>query len=312
MARFDLQGHRGARGLKPENTLPAFEAAFDAGVTTVETDIHLTRDGIPVLFHDPAVTEKLCRVLPKATAPDPFAHPLVRTLSLVQLRAYRADINPDPGRFPQQDSTVTPLAEAFGKERELDPFAIPTLADLFAFVTSYGGRLGRLVEKTEEQRDRALDIRFDLELKRVPFHPETIGDDFAGESPALLEKRVVEEIRNAKMVDRCLVRSFDHRAVRAARTLEPRLTGSVLIAETAPVAPSRLARRADAQVYCPDYHFVDRVVVENCHEKGIRVVPWTVNEPEAWNRLLEWGVDGITTDYPDRLAAVLRSRKIPF
>src|SRR5439155_25744116 len=135
-------------------------------------------------------------------------------------------------------------------------------ADRIAFVTSYAGKLGRLLEKTEEQRDRALDIRFDLELKRVPFQPETIGDDFDGESPALLEKRIVEEIRKAKMLERCQVRSFDHRAVRAARKLEPRLSASVLIAEMAPVAPARLARRADAQVYCPDYRFLDRLQVE--------------------------------------------------
>ena len=82
MKRFDLQGHRGARGLKPENTLPSFEAALDAGVTSIETDIHLTKDGIPVLFHDAAVNEKLCRLLPKSEAPDPFGRPLVRSLTL--------------------------------------------------------------------------------------------------------------------------------------------------------------------------------------------------------------------------------------
>ena len=310
--RFDLQGHRGARGLKPENTLPSFEAAFDAGVTTVETDIHLTSDGAPVLFHDAFVSERVCRLLPKTTGVDPFARPLIRALTLAQLRAYRADINPDPARFPTQDASVTPLVAAFGQERGMDPFAIPTLADLFAFVIAYSGRLGRLAEKTDEQRDRVLDIRFDLELKRVPFHPETIGDQFNGDSPALLEKRVVEEVRKAKVVDRCQVRSFDHRSVRAARKLEPSLSASVLIAETAPVAPARLARRADAQIYCPDYHFLDQQLVRICHEKGIRVVPWTVNEPHEWEQLLIWGVDGITTDYPDRLAAVLRERKIAF
>src|ERR1043166_3498370 len=70
-ARFDLQGHRGARGLKPENTLPSFEVAFDSGVSTVETDVHLTRDGVPVLFHDGTVSERLCRLVPGSAAPDP-------------------------------------------------------------------------------------------------------------------------------------------------------------------------------------------------------------------------------------------------
>ena len=222
------------------------------------------------------------------------------------------DINPDPLRFPTQDTATPPLSQLFAEEHQLDAYAIPTLADLLAFATCYAGALGRQAGKTDEQRQKVEQVRFDLELKRVPFHPETIGDQFDGESPALLEKRVVEEIRKASAVEHALVRSFDHRSVRAVRRLEPRLRASILIAETAPVAPARLVRRADAQIYCPDYRFLDRTQIQQCHAKGIRVVPWTINEPEDWMRLLDWGVDGITTDYPDRLAAVLRARGISF
>src|SRR5262249_10726268 len=107
---FDLQGHRGARGLKPENTLPSFETAFDGGVTTIETDVHLTADGVPILCHDPFISERLCRRLPGSDAPDPAAQPLVSTLTLAQLRSYAADHNPAPQRFPDQDAAVTPLA----------------------------------------------------------------------------------------------------------------------------------------------------------------------------------------------------------
>jgi glycerophosphoryl diester phosphodiesterase len=309
---FDLQGHRGARGLKPENTLPGFEIAFDIGVTSVETDIHLTSDGVPVLYHEGAISERLCRLLPKITGPDPFGRPPVRSLTLAQLRTYRADINADPMRFPTQDSATSKLAQLFANERQLDPYAIPTLADLFDFAAAYAATLGRLALKTKEQRARAGQVRFDLELKRVPFQPETIGDDFDGESPALLEQEVVKEIRKAKVVERTQVRSFDHRSVRAVRKLEPGVGASVLIAETAPVAPARIARRADAQTYCPDYRFLDRAQIQLCHARGIRVIPWTVNEPAEWARLLDWGVDGITTDYPDRLAEVLRQRGIAF
>jgi glycerophosphoryl diester phosphodiesterase len=312
MKRFDLQGHRGARGLKPENTFAGFEVALDAGVTSIETDVHLTRDDVPVLFHDAAISEKLCRLLPKGQAPDPFSRPLVRSLTLAQLHQYRADINADPLRFATQDTVVPPLTLLFVKEHDLDPYAIPTLADLFAFATAYAGRPGRLADKTDEQRAKADQVRFDLELKRIPFRPETIGDNFNGDSPALLEKRVVEIVRQAQLVGRTQVRSFDHRSVRALRKLEPGLTTAVLIAETAPVAPTRLARRAEAQVYCPDYESLDQLQVLQCHGKDIRVVPWTVNEPEEWARLVEWRVDGITTDYPDRLATWLRSRRITF
>src|SRR5438552_6993693 len=104
MASFDLQGHRGARGLKPENTLPSFEVALDLGVTSIETDVHLTRDGLPLLIHDAAIHSGLCRLLPGSTAPDPVSRPLVRTLTVAELRGYRADQNPDVERFAHQDA----------------------------------------------------------------------------------------------------------------------------------------------------------------------------------------------------------------
>src|SRR5262249_27086109 len=99
---------------------------------------------------------------------------------------------------------------------------------------------------------------------------------------------------------------FDHRSVRVVRRLEPRLTTAVVVAGTAPVSPVQLVRDADAQIYCPDYQFLDQALVQQVHEAGISVVPWTVNEAKDWDQLLAWGVDGITTDFPDGLAALLQ------
>jgi glycerophosphoryl diester phosphodiesterase len=312
MESFDLQGHRGARGLKPENTLSSFEFAIDLGVTTIETDVHLTRDGVPILFHDAMVTEQLCRRLPKSDAPDPASRPLVSMLTLSQLRGYQADRNPDLRRFPSQTAESTPLASLYAKRHGFEPFFMPTLADFFAFIGLYEGQCGMQAGKSEEQRATAKRLRCDLELKRVPFYPQVIGDNFDAESPALLEQRVVDEVRLAGMISRTIVRSSDHRSVRAARRLEPGLIAAVLITETAPASPAQLAQHAEAQVYCPDFRFLDHAQVRLAHQEQIRVVPWTVNEPEHWARLLDWGVDGITTDYPDRLASFLRDRGIGF
>src|SRR6516165_9263120 len=117
MPTFELQGHRGARGLAPENTLPSFERAFDVGVTSVETDLHLTRDGAVVLCHDPFLSERVHSV--KAPPGRPV---LVSSLTLDQLRTYPAAGNPDPGRFPEQEARVTPLAERFTQKHRLHPF----------------------------------------------------------------------------------------------------------------------------------------------------------------------------------------------
>src|SRR5438876_305154 len=101
---FEVQGHRGARGLAAENTLPSFEIALDLGVTSIETDVHLSRDDVAVLFHD---AELSCPARAK---------PLVRSLTLADLRAHR--IGP-----PAQ--TATPIAQRFAEERGLNPYCIP-------------------------------------------------------------------------------------------------------------------------------------------------------------------------------------------
>lgn len=327
---FDLQGHRGARGLKPENTLPAFEVALDAGASSVETDVHLTRDGVPILVHDPWVHEKIFRQVGRVVSggvvsdkegsttqhsathhsPTPLATcptgSMVRSLTLSEMGCYRADLNPDPARFPHQDAAVTPLARLFAQERGLDAFTPPTLADLIDFVFAYAGSPGEKAGKTFQQREGARSFRLDLELKRVPFRPELIGDDWVPGTAGLLERRVVDELRRGGMVERTTVRSFDHRSVRALKQLEPALTTAVLVSGTAPVDPGVLAEAAGASVYCPDFAFLDLVQVRQAHAHGLRVLPWTVNDPQDWKTLLSWGVDGITTDYPDRLAEFLR------
>ncbi len=309
---FDLQGHRGARGLKPENTLPGFEAALDLGVSTIETDVHLTRDGVPLIVHDAVVSGRLFRRLPHAAVPEPSDQLRVSSLTLDQCRGYAADRNPDPARFPGQDAAVTPLADLFGRQEGLNPYTPPSLAELFRFVSAYAGELGRQAGKSAVQQARAREVRLDLELKRVPFFPEAIGDPFDGQAPGLLEQRVVEAIRAADMVDRTTVRSFDHRAVRAVRRLETGLTGAVLIEGTAPCAPADLARQAEASVYCPGLWFLDEALVREAHAAGVRVVPWTVNRAEEWRRLLDWGVDGITTDFPDQLVEFLTRHGVRF
>jgi glycerophosphoryl diester phosphodiesterase len=298
---FELQGHRGARALRPENTLPSFEMALDAGVSSIETDVHLTRDGVPVLIHDPWIP----------AGPDRTARLMIAEQTLAELRGLRVSANPDPLRFPDQHAELSPVALAVAAERDVDPYGVPTLEELCALVRAYAGRDGERAGKTAAQRARASRVKLDLELKRVPFEPGLIGDDFDGSAPGLLERQVVAAVRAAWSVERTVVRGFDHRSVRAVRELEAGLTTAILVAETAPVAPADLARQAGASIYCPDYRFIDERLVRHAHAAGLRVLPWTVNEPSAWERLLAWGVDGITTDDPGRLAVWLSERAVP-
>jgi glycerophosphoryl diester phosphodiesterase len=302
MPFFDVQGHRGARGLRPENTLPGFELALDLGVTSIETDIRLTRDGIPVLFHDARISDRICSHVTEEQVSDI----LVSELTFVQLRDYRADRNPNPQRFPDQHAFVGPFTRRFADTYGIDPWAIPSLAELFTLVGAYAGTMGEACGKTAAQRHGAAQVGFELELKAVPFELEAVGDDCDGS----LEQRVLAEVERAFMVDRCRLRSFDHRSMQSLARMHPRVRTALLIGHTAPVQPEDLLAAADAEMYCPDYRFVDEAIVKRIHEAGRLIVPWTVNEPHAWERLVAWNVDGLTTDYPDQLLAWLQQRGI--
>src|SRR5262249_48841129 len=156
-----------------------------------------------------------------------------------------------------QDAAPTPLALAFSREHGFDPHAVPALADLFRFVAAYAGEAGRQAGKTEQQRRQASRVRFDLELKRVPFHPETIGDRFDGSGPGLLEERVVAAVQAAGVLSRIGVRSFDHRCVKALLQLESSLTGGVLLGYTACIDPVALTLAVGARDFCPSYEYLD-------------------------------------------------------
>src|SRR5205823_14532893 len=142
--------------------------------------------------------------------------------------------------------------------------------------------------------------------------PAVNGDGFDGRAPSILEQQVIQAARAADMVDRICARSFDHRCIRIMGKLAPEITRAILIAGTAPVSPADLARQAGAHVYCPDFEFLDELQVKQIHQEGLRVVPWTVNDPADWQRLVDWGVDGITTDFPHKLAEFLSEKEIVY
>jgi len=296
----EVQGHRGARGLRPENTLPSFEVALDHCVTSIETDLVQTADGVIVLFHDFEISGRLCRS-PNSAALDLSRDLPVRELTLAELRFWIADPNPDPTRFPTQQHDVTRFSSWFAEQRGMHAYAVPTLADLIAFVEAYAGEPGQRHGKSDAQRLSAGTLIFDLEVKRLPF-------DQTEEENHAMEAVLLDILRGTGTIARSRVRSFDHATVQRLADAEPRLTGGVLVAGTAPVHPARLVIDAGASLYCPDHRFLTEQQVREVHESSIRIIPWTVNDPKDWKRLLTWEVDGITTDYPDRLAAYLQSR----
>ena len=284
---FDLQGHRGARGLFPENTLAGFRGALALGVSALELDIAVTRDGIPVVVHDPALDPDLTRDATGAWLEG--EGPLVADLTLAELRRF------DVGRARPGGAT----ARAFPAQIACDGARVPTLAEVFAATAASGARI-------------------EAELKTDPRAPARTPP------PARMAELVVTTARACGALGRLTVRSFDWRGLAWLRAHHPEvalcwLTDAETEAATAlwwdragPAAcggsaPRAVAAAAAAEggrvdwapVWAPDHATLRAEQVVQARGLGLRVVPWTVNGQADMARLIGWGVAGLCTDRPD-------------
>lgn len=307
---FNVEGHRGARGLKPENTLPAFEIALDLGVTTLELDVHFTADQVVVIWHDPALSPEKCQLdrgqMGTTFGPDDLeqfqaletgmlsGNGLISQLAFDELKLapYTCDLNPDPGLFPEQNSETVGLASRYLPGT---PYRVVSLAQLFDFVDWYS----QSAEKTAAQRANAQRVQFNIETKRVPEHPETINDGFDGVQPGPLERAILDLITERGLEDRVIIQSFDHRSIWAIRQVNSSVRLAALTSRIAPQLAEYAANGAN--IWSPRFSDVTPQRLAEAHEVGLRVVPWTVNDPADMRRLIEMGVDGIISDRPDLL-----------
>lgn len=290
---FHVEGHRGSRGLKPENTLQAFETALDIGVSTLELDLHLSSDGQVVVWHDPTLGPEKCRFADhvESSTEFPSAGVAIATLTSDQLGDFLCDQNPDPQRFTEQDDGPTALAGAL-----YHPVLLTTLFD---FVAQYG----EFADKTEEQRSRARAVQFNIETKRDVDDPTTIGDDFDGVEAGRFEIEILAVIETAGTRDRVTIQSFDHRSLWAIRAIVPDIRLAALTAFEPPDLAEYGSRGAN--VWSPNFNVVTEELVDEAHAQGLLVIPWTVNDSQDMSNLLDKGVDGLITDRPD-IAASLR------
>ncbi len=226
--RFDAQGHRGARDLRPENTLPAMEAALDNLMTTLETDLGLTRDEVPLLAHEPRVSASYCRRgdgRPYALADEV----LIRDVSLAQIQADYVCDRLDRGPAQAHDHALSPVAVAFAATAGLpDPYTPPTLDQLFRFVDAYATHYqtgpGAAHPEAELRARNARRVRFNVETKLNPRRDrDPRGAVHAGRTlgPELFATRVLATVTRAGLQDRVDIQSFDFRTLLRVQDLAP-------------------------------------------------------------------------------------------
>jgi glycerophosphoryl diester phosphodiesterase len=293
---FDLEAHRGGRGLAPENTLAAFSNAVDLGVTTLELDIGLTADGVVVISHDTSLNPDHTRDASGAwLAPNTGA--AIRSLTLAQLQTY------DVGRL----NPASNYGKQFALQQPRDGERIPTLAALFAQVQARGAD--------------AATVRFNIETKIDPTKPEETA------APEPMVRALLAEIDKAKMADRVTIQSFDWRTLALVGKLAPQLpraylttprtlkdsrwTAGIDAAGFASVPQMVRAASANAPgpvIWSPAFADLTPTVIKEGQKLGLKVLPWTVNQRADMQRLMDWGADGIITDYPDILRDLMRER----
>ncbi len=294
---FDVQGHRGARGLRPENTLPAFEIALDLGVTTLELDLHLSADDQLVIRHDPAIDSTKCGIDPVSSlsVPNPDDRSIavedlmVRSLTSAQLAAYRCDRNPDPAQFPDQRADPGAVAG--------DNYAVVTLAQLFDFVDAYIASPA----KSPAQRENAERVRFNIETKRKPDQPDTIGDGFDGVHPGPFELAIIALVQERGLTDRVTIQSFDLRSLWAVHRVAPEIALVALTSRSPRSGDLQSWADSGASVFSPSAATLTPALLTQAQDLGLLVIPWTVNEPDAMRSLIDMGVDGLISDRPDLL-----------
>jgi glycerophosphoryl diester phosphodiesterase len=268
--KIQIHGHRGARGVRPENTLPAFEYALKAGVDVLEFDLVVTKDDQLVVSHDAHINPVIC-VGPKG---QPVAKDTpIRQLTLAQVRKYDCGSKQNP-RFP--DQVLVPGTR------------IPTLEEVLKNVKA-------------SKHPAAKTVHFNIETKIEPARPDLYP------SPKRFAELVVQALNRAAVVPRTILQSFDARTLIAAKARDPKLRTSMLISDNAPpMVP--IAKALKAEFISPHHLWITAEEVSKLHAAGVQVVPWTANSPEAWQRLVKLGVDGIITDYPGRLTAWMKKR----
>jgi glycerophosphoryl diester phosphodiesterase len=266
---FDKQGHRGCRGLMPENTWPAMKMALDLGVTTLEMDVVITKDKKVVLSHEPWFGHEI------TTKPDgdymrdreerKFN---INWMTYEDVKTFDVGMKPHP-RFPGQQ-----------KMKVVKPLLTEVIDSVKQYMIT---------------RRRPFPY-YNIETKTTPefdgvFHPKP--EEFVEVLMAVIKEKGIEE--------QVIIQSFDFRTLQYLHEKYPSIKTAMLIEDfdKRSMGDQVKALGFNPTIYSPAYVLVDEKLIRNCHKQGIKIIPWTVNTKEEIDKLKKMGVDGIITDYPD-------------
>ena len=273
IAQFDLQGHRGCRGELPENTIPAFLRAIDAGVTTLEMDVVVTSDHQVLVSHEPYMSHHICKTSSgeSISKRDERNHNIYK-MTAADAKRYDCGMTVNK-RFPDQKKMKV------GK---------PLLTEVIDSVESY------LAEKGLPQVNYNIEIKSSQKEDAI-FHPV----------PEVFAELLMKVVKENRIEHRTWLQSFDVRILQNLKNTGANVKLGLLVENIRGVQFNLRKLGFVPDMYGPWYRLLRKKDIALLHEKGIRVIPWTVNNPKIFTRLKQWGVDGIITDYPTKMVTIV-------
>ena len=265
---IDWQGHRGCRGLYPENTIPAFKKALDLGIETLELDVVISGDGNVIVSHEPWFSHEITTLKNgdsiAATAERRYN---IFEMTLDEIAEYDCGSRPH-SRFPEQ------------KKLNVQK---PSLNQLVSELTIYCNEKG-----------------YDLPYYNIEIKSAIEYDNVFAPEPAQFVKLVLAELYRSGIEKSCNLQSFDPRSMNEIHLQDSSICTAFLVENEKSINTNLAKLNFTPEIYSPWYKVISKEDVKNLHNKGIKVIVWTVNEVEDMKKMIDFDVDGIITDYPDR------------
>ncbi len=264
---FDLQGHRGARGMYPENSIPGFIYAIDQGVNTLELDLCVTKDHQLVVSHEPVISAEICFDTTENAIPDSLQMEYnIFKMTYDEVRQFDCG-SKGHHRFPNQTKISVNK---------------PLLTDVIDTIAHY-------LKKKKKQ-----SINYNIEIKSKEkfdslFHP----------SPKVFSDLVYHHIDQKLNWENVTIQSFDFRVLQYIHETYPHVRLALLIENDLEIKENIDSLGFTPDIYSCYYVLLSQKSVDKCHQLGMKVVPWTVNDAETMKRLISWELDGLITDYPN-------------
>jgi glycerophosphoryl diester phosphodiesterase len=268
-SQFDKQGHRGCRGLRPENTIPAMKTALDLGVTTLEMDVVITKDKKVVLSHEPWFDHQITTKPDGATLSDKDEKSLnIFNMTYEEVQRYDVGKKVHP-KFPDQLKM---------------PAIKPLLSEVFDSVRQY-----------------MMTSRRPFPFYNIETKSKSSTDGVFHPAPAEFVELLMGVIREKGMEEMVIIQSFDFRTLQYLHKAYPAIRTAMLVDAGDNRSLDQLVQDLGfvPTIHSPHYSLLSKKVIEACHQKGMKVIPWTVNDKGRIEKLKAMGVDGIITDYPN-------------